>query len=51
MTTLVTLVLLVLAIAATVYLFTLPDMNGFGTGKCSEKDYEIQENVSKKNNI
>ncbi len=51
MNTIVMLVLLVLAIAGVVYLFTLPDMNGFGAGKCSEEDYKIAEGVAKKNNI
>ena len=52
MSTLLTLALSVIAVAVVYYLFTtLPDSKGLGKGKCSEKDYEIQENVAKKNNI
>lgn len=51
MNTIITLVLFVLAIAGVIYFFTLPDMNGFGAGKCSEEDYKIADGVAKKNNI
>ena len=52
MHTILTLVLLVLAVAVIVYLYhALPDMNGFGTGKCTSEEYEIAEKIAEKNNI
>ena len=51
MHTILTLVLLVLAVAVIVYLYhALPDMNGFGTGKCTSEDYEIAEKIAARKN-
>ena len=51
MNTLLTLLLSVIAVAVIYYLFTtLPDANGLGKGKCSEKDYEISDKLAEKKN-